>query len=331
MTRDWLIALCCSAVLAPGVVAGAQTVAPTPVAVAITPPPQPAAGPGGAAYPHATLERDHFGGGALECWVFTPADPAPRQAPVVVFCHGWMAMQPWTYMGWITHLVRRGSIVIYPRFQAGVRTPPRAFAPNAASAVRDALQRLHQLSAVQADTTRLAVAGHSVGGIVAVELAVGWEKLGIPRPRALLSVEPGGSEADNSRWGLPLPDASTLSPETLLVCVTGADDRVVSPATAEHIYATATQLPAENRNLVVVSTDRHGAPALVADHLFPTSPGNRPPDALDYLVCWKLLDGLMDAASGGTHREYALGNTAQQRSVGAWSDGVAVTELAVRQ
>jgi pimeloyl-ACP methyl ester carboxylesterase len=254
----------------------------------------------------------------------------PQQAPVVVFCHGWLAMQPWTYLGWITHLVRRGSIVIYPRYQAGTRTPPSTFTANAASAIRDALKRLRQMGSVQPDTTRFAVVGHSAGGVIATDLTVRWEKLGIPRPRVLLAVEPGGSEADSGRWGLPMPDVPSLNPDTLMLCVSGGDDHVVSAATADRIYSSATQVPAANRNLVVVSTDRHGAPALVADHFFPTSPVNRVPDALDYLVCWKLLDGLVDAAFSGTHREYALGNTPQQRSVGAWSDGVAVTELTVR-
>ena len=52
-------------------------------------------------------------------------------------------------------------------------------------------------------------------------------------------------------------------------------------------------------------------------------------DALDFYGTWKLLDGLTDAAFHGTHREYALGNTAQQRFMGKWSDGVPVKELIV--
>jgi hypothetical protein len=44
---------------------------------------------------------------------------------------------------------------------------------------------------------------------------------------------------------------------------------------------------------------------------------------------WKLFDGLADAAFFGRNREYALGNTPQQRFMGFWSDGTAVKELIV--
>ena len=52
-------------------------------------------------------------------------------------------------------------------------------------------------------------------------------------------------------------------------------------------------------------------------------------NALDFYGTWKLFDGLCDAAFYGKNREYALGNTPQQRFMGVWSDGVSVKELKV--
>jgi len=52
-------------------------------------------------------------------------------------------------------------------------------------------------------------------------------------------------------------------------------------------------------------------------------------NALDFYGTWKLFDGLCDAAFYGKNREYALGNTPQQRFMGVWSDGVAVKELKI--
>jgi hypothetical protein len=52
-------------------------------------------------------------------------------------------------------------------------------------------------------------------------------------------------------------------------------------------------------------------------------------NALDYYGTWKLFDALTDAAFNGKNREYALGNTPQQRFMGVWSDGVPVKELKV--
>lgn len=42
-----------------------------------TPPQQPAEGPGGAAYRHASVHQWHFGEGANEYWVFTPSSRCP--------------------------------------------------------------------------------------------------------------------------------------------------------------------------------------------------------------------------------------------------------------
>jgi hypothetical protein len=50
------------------------------------------------------------------------------------------------------------------------------------------------------------------------------------------------------------------------------------------------------------------------------------PDALDFFGYWKWFDGLSDAAFYGRNREYALGNTPQQRYMGVWSDGRPVKE-----
>ena len=44
---------------------------------------------------------------------------------------------------------------------------------------------------------------------------------------------------------------------------------------------------------------------------------------------WARSGNLSDAAFYGKNREYALGNTARQRFMGTWSDGVAVKELTV--
>jgi hypothetical protein len=54
-------------------------------------------------------------------------------------------------------------------------------------------------------------------------------------------------------------------------------------------------------------------------------------DALDYFGTWKLLDGLVDAAFRGVHREYALGDTYEQRYMGEWSDRVPVRTLIVER
>src|SRR5262249_20574377 len=62
-----------------------------------------------------------------------------------------------------------------------------------------------------------------------------------------------------------------------------------------------------------------------------SSAAHRGSNALDYYGLWKLFDGLSDAAFYHRNREYALGNTPEQRFMGRWSDGTPVKELSVTQ
>ncbi len=120
---------------APGVMAASALV---------TPPQQPDSGPGGAALRCRTVQAQVYGEGNLAYWIFEPADPTPMHAPLIVFNHGWGAIQPLVYGLWIDHLVRRGNIVVYPAYQENLITAPREFTPNAIAAVKDAIRRLQR-------------------------------------------------------------------------------------------------------------------------------------------------------------------------------------------
>ena len=129
----------------------------------------------------------------------------------------------------------------------------------------------------------------------------------------------------------PKADWAKIPASTLLLTVVGEDDRIARDEFAKLIFRGTPQIPAENKNYIFVRTDRHGAPALVADHRAPvaTSLWQRTVNALDYCGYWRLFDALTDAAFYGKNREFALGNTPQQRFMGQWSDGVPVKELTV--
>jgi hypothetical protein len=68
---------------------------------------------------------------------------------------------------------------------------------------------------------------------------------------------------------------------------------------------------------------------LIADHGSPVTMGEKGQNTLDWYCYWKLLDALCDAAFKGQNREYALGDTEQQKFMGTWSDGKAVRTLKV--
>jgi len=327
---------------------------------AITPPPQPATGPGGAQYSHAGVTKNHYGKGGQEYWIFEPDSPRPRSAPVIVFLHGWGGMNPLFYGAWIDHLVKRGNIVIYPRYQETLLTPLREFTPNTISAVKDAVARLQtEPGHVTPELNKFAAVGHSMGGLLAANLAALAAESKLPRVRAIMSVEPGITE---SPINFALADLKKLPADTLLLALAGDQDTLVRDTDAKRIYYESTRIPVANKDFITLVTDTHGAPGLVASHRAPTAIdksydsgeglsgtpagtsdpiGNAPQvkrrvrpetmqvNALDYYGTWKLFDGLCDAAFTGKNREYALGNTPQQRFMGRWSDGVPVKELKV--
>jgi pimeloyl-ACP methyl ester carboxylesterase len=296
-----------------------------------TPPAQPKTGPGGAEVSHQGVTAKLYGSGARAYWLFEPAAPRPEQAPLLVFLHGWSGMQPRIYGAWIEHLVKRGSIVVFPLYQDSLRTPVAEFTPNAAAAVKDAIHRLQtEPGHVQPMLDKFALAGHSMGGVVAANLAARWETDGLPRPRAMMAVQPGKTWARARRIAVKLEDLSRIPAGTLLLAVTGDRDTLARDVDAKRIFRESTRIPFQDKNYVTLVSDGHGQPALTADHFAPVAPeSSRGVDALDWYGTWKLLDGLTDAAFFGKNRRYALGNTPEQRFMGRWSDGVAVKELLV--
>lgn len=347
------------------------------------PPSQPASGPGSADYRHSEVVASSHGAGATQYWLFEPAGPRPKTAPVVVFGHGWGGVDPAPYRAWIEHIVRRGNIVIYPRYQADNRTPPREFTSNAIASVRAALDLLKRdTGRISPDIGRFALVGHSMGGLVSANLAALAQRAGLPSPRAVMSIEPGKTWGMARRIAFALEDLSAVPAATLLLTVAGDRDRIARDVDAKRIFYETSQVPAPNKNHLVMRSDYHGSPPLEAHHFAPlarsgamapqASVGRQPgllrerlnesraasgeavlpdgrseeeasedgvpdvggavvttPDALDFYGFWKLFDALTDAAFYGKNREYALGDTPQQRYMGAWSDGRPVRELVI--
>ena len=325
----------------------------------VTPPSQPLTGPGGKQYVHAAVTKNRYGKGGQEYWIFEPDSPKPRTAPVIIFLHGWGGMNPMYYGAWLDHLVKRGNIVVYPRYQSNLLTSIRDFTPNTIAAVKDAVHRLQtERGHVTPDFSMFATVGHSLGGLLAANVAALAKESNLPRVRAVMSVEPGITE---SPINIPLADLKKIPADTLLLAIAGDEDGLVRDNDAKRIYYESTRIPAKNKNFITLVSDSHGQPVLQASHRAPTAidrdydngegvggslPGTPDPmgdarisrrvrpetmlvNALDFYGTWKLFDGLLDAAFKGKNREYALGNTPQQRFMGVWSDGVPVKELKV--
>lgn len=316
-----------------------------------TPPPQPETGPGGKQKPHAAVIKNRFGQGAKEYWIYEPDRPKPQIAPVVVFLHGWGGTNPLYYGAWIDHLVKRGNIVVFPRYQSSILTRREDFIPNTLDAVTAALARLQsEPDHVRPDLNKVAAVGHSLGGVLAASLAALAAENKLPQVRAVMAVEPGLTRAPVS---VPFADLSKIPSSTLLLSIAGDRDSLVADHDAKRIYYDSKRISAGNKDFVLLVSDERGRPGLIAGHRAPTAPDkeydngegdltarrtnggagvdSRTPmtDAIDYFGLWKLFDALCDAAFYGKNREFALGNTPQQRFMGKWSDGTPVKELVI--
>ena len=315
-------------------------------AVAPTPPVQPAHGPGGAGYAHAQVLAREVKSGAQGWWLFVPSSPKPASAPIVVFCHGWGALDPKGYRAWIDHIVRRGNIVIWPNYQASLLTPGGDFLPNAIAGIRAALADLENGSAgIRPELDHVAIVGHSAGGVLSAQIAAAAARNVLPVFRAVMPVEPGdGSQDGRKHVTVPHADLSPMPASTKLLVVVGADDHRAYESLGLSFYADTIRVPAANKNVIELESDGHGSPPLLANHAAPgASLDARPPrralihefehagvvDALDWYGNWKLFDALSDCAFHGRECATALGGGPAQIDMGTWSDGMPVKPMRV--
>lgn len=298
-----------------------------------TPPEQPAAGPGGKAAPFDAVLSGRFGSaptGYALFWPGTRADAEPL--PVVIFVHGFSAVNSESYRAWIEHIVRRGAIVIFPDYQTAnvIETAPAEFQANAVAGIRAAVAMLETGEPVSADFERVAIVGHSLGGLLAVNIAAVAGPLGLPVPDAIMTVEPGGCLGCgglSELVGVPYADLSRIDPETLALVVAGDEDDVVGETGAMLAWENLDSIPFERRDYILVRSDRTGQPPLIADHAAPqTGLGNAEVDVLDWYGFWKWFDLLTDCAFHELDCEDALGGSASQLEMGIWSNDVPVVQ-----
>ena len=242
-------------------VSGRSALSPKP-----SPPKQPASGPGGSDYAHRSVKQTEHGEGGQQYWIIEPAQPAPKKAPLVIFLHGYSAMTPDTYRGWVNHLAKRGNIVVYPRYQARLLTPAAEYFPNVAASVRDALEVLAQPGHVKPDLDRVALVGHSAGGVQTANYAVLAASEKLPAPMAAMIVEPGQGSNGGIKL-IPMEDCGKFPAALKLIVMVGDADGLVGEGCARTIWRDTKHV--SDRAFVTLRSDAHGMPVLNANHLAP--------------------------------------------------------------
>ena len=322
-------------------VQGVSALGQTPTA-----PSQPLSGPGGSNYPFGTVTTNgpYWANGRMlqdqfKYYIFEPSSPTPLHAPVILFIHGFIAITPSGYQGWINHMVKKGYVVVWVQYQTSALTPTKSYTTNARTAWADALYRLqnfwwesHVRPIMGANgQPQTMIVAHSVGGWIGANIAatVGTSFPAVPTPLGLVAIEPGTKSL------VPGEDFSKINPSTALVEVVGDADTVVCKNDAIKIFNQTPQIPASFKNLLWMQSDARGTPAQVANHFFPNTDGfndNTTIDNRDFNITWKLSVGTAECVFGTGPDPgpcvYGLGaGNLLQVWMGRWSDGVPVKPM----
>ena len=313
-------------------------------AAAVRQPPQPKHGPGSSDYAHAGWRVSSGGTGADAWYAFEPTRPRPARAPLAVVIHGYYEFSGYDQMyELIRHTVRKGNVVIYPRWQTDIAAPcpgPFDIEPCMTSAVRGIRGAFSYLRArprarVQPQLRRTSWFGFSFGGVITANLANRYRRLHLPKPRAIFLDDPHDGGFAQLGFDEPAVDDSLAGiPRTVkLQCHSGADGVISEPskrdASCNAIFPKLRHIPTRNKDLVLTHTDTHGRPLLSSEHGVCTARRGGA-NAYDWNFCWKVWDALRSCAYAGADCRYALGNTGAHRSMGRWSDGLPVRPLKIQ-
>jgi dienelactone hydrolase len=265
--------------------------------------------------------KQKVGEGASAAWVFLPPSVPAGPRPVAIFMHGYRALDPYDYGGWIDHLARRGVAVIFPVYEEGRRDNRDQLLENAAAGIRNGLDHIEAQN-VEIDMARVAAVGHSLGGGMTILLAAYGEQLDLPALCAIMPVQAGSKGGQ----GFPTEAFADLTASLKIVAVNGDSDQFADSRLGLRITKEARQVPQTHKRFFILLSDEQATSPLIADHYAPLSPddnyrleprswwGERRKnfvkkimsirdgevDVLDTRALWPLFDNLLEKACAGT-------------------------------
>jgi hypothetical protein len=301
-----------------------------PIVGIATQPSQPAAGaPGGngACGLSESSVPNPRPGATLPVHIYEPtgSDPAVQgggrcdgaKRPAVFIAHGFGLSDPASYQDLIDHLVSIGNIVVYPSYDVsdsdGDGDTDRADLEESYRVV-DAGIAAAVSATSRVDTSRVGWWGHSHGGgmvswLVQQGAARGWgtKALWMSNVAQAYTQLVGNGEI-------------TVPSNTQSMTVAFEHDALADKRLGIDVFESLT-LPATQKRHVMVNTDVHGQPAMLAEHGAPSA-GDGQADAVDFLL-WRYADLLETCAL--TRRNCDL----DLSTVGTWSDGTPVVQALV--
>lgn len=258
--------------------------------------------------------------------IYYPVSDVVIESPIVLFIHGYGAINPMIFGEWISHLVRQGNVVIYPRYQKNLLSPStEEFTPLVSEAYRNALEDLKSIPNIRISDDHFIV-GHSYGGVITANIALKYKELNLPKPSAIFSCEPGHGPLT----GGVEPDYSAMDISIPMVVLVGDDDWTVGDEFGKRLYY-ETNI-AQPKFLLRQIAARYDTFSITASHYEPYAihenfdNGHRnitfsramkmgKLDAVDFHAYWKILDHMIISQSEkiGSGMEFT-----QPWSLGCW-------------
>lgn len=194
-----------------------------------------------------------IGKGSSGVWLYRPAG---KPKDVVVYFHGQGGPKeatPENHLPWINHLVKRGSIVVYPRYEMAYEADPMKFIVQGIKAAE---------KKVDVEGLPVLAIGYSRGGAIAVEYGAAAERNKVPAPDWIMSVFPApyGNQKN-------LIDLAQLPHFTELVILVGDRDQIVGNAGAVLLGRRLQRGGFPGENIQVEQVMSHGG--FTADHFAP--------------------------------------------------------------
>jgi len=293
--------------------------------IRVSAPQQPTQGPGGKDYKHNKVNQSFYGRSLQDWyWLFEPEAPKPDSAYIIVYWHGVTNHSPQNIykenQEFIYHLVKKGYTIVVPVFQHDSRNIPTSIRlRNAATTLHAAFDELMTGNHVKPICDSLGriiygSIGYSLGGSMTSYTAHLSNSMELPPPKAICLLVPALGSGQYT--GIPC--------DTKLLLISGDRDVNQKKHLSIDWYQFKHILP-ENKRLIVLRSDYHGVPKMVADHRFPVSGSNAGDsttlNALDYFGVWKLTESLMQCAFSNTNCDFVFSDTLKICNMGNWSDG----------
>lgn len=248
------------------------------------------------------------------------------------------------YGSWINHLVKRGNIVVFSRYQQNEYTTLSInFTSNVVASILRAIDTLQAHPAwTQPQLDNIFYMGHSYGGLISANLATKYANYGIPKPKAIFMACPSYGQYPGGQ----LSNYSTMDSTIAMLVVIERDDHVVDSTFALQVFNQTTAVSYSHKNLIIHYADSTGTMPVASTHgesscvdsifnngdvgIVMSQADFAYTDASDFYCYWKLFDAMQDCALTGNGCTTAFGDTPEQKNMGQWSNGIPVTPLEVR-